>query len=177
MATKSKQHRKKQALPPKPGGFDAFLADVRQRVAATPPDEAGTKQFVNEISDRYAFVRPQEILTHPVRFLKQAAGEPPIRFGTQGFNRSLVDDDNPARHYTAFVFIGFWLPAPLAFAILWAWEILGFVRYRFKWSQPDVRSGYVGIRHGRAVRRNGAQVLPDLIAQDLAESKTDQKQA
>jgi len=151
------------------GGFDAFLTDVRQRAAAAPPDWAGTKQFIHEIGDRYAFVRPQEILTHPLRFLKQAAGEPPVRFGTQGFNRSLVDDDNPARHYTAFVFIGFWLPSLLAFALLWSWEILGFLRYRFKWSQPDIRSGYVGIHHGRAVRRDGAHVLPDLIAQDLAE--------
>ena len=169
MATKSNHRPTKQPVTPKLGGFDAFLSDVRQRAAAAPPDWAGTKQFIQEISDHYAFVRPQEIFTHPLRFLKQAAGEPPIRFGTKGFNRSLVDDDNPARHYTAFVFIGFWLPALLAFAVLWAWEILGFLRYRFKWSQPDIRSGYVGIRHGQAVRRNGAHVLPDLIAQDLAE--------
>ncbi len=159
----------------KPGGFDAFLTDVRQRAAAAPPTAEGTKRFVHEISARYAFVRPQEILTHPLRFLKQAASEPPVQFGTRGFNHSLVDDDNPARHYTAFVFIGFWLPTPLAVLVLWLWEILGFLRYRFKWSQPDIRSGYVGIRHGQAVRRNGAHVLPDLIAQDLAESKPAKK--
>lgn len=149
------------------GGFDAFLADVRQRVAAAAPGDEGTKRFVLAISDQYAAVRPQDILVHPLRFLKQAAGNPPVQFGTQGFRKSLVDDDNPARHYTAFVFIGFWLPTALAILVLWAWEILGFLRYGFKWSQPDIRSGYVGIRHGRAVRQSGLHVLPDLIVQDL----------
>ena len=113
-------------------GFEAFLADVCQRVATTPPGWDGTKHFITAISDRYAFVRPQDILTHPLRFLKQAAGEPPVQFGAQGFKRSLVDDENPARHYTAFVFIGFWLPTPFAILVLWAWEILGFARYHFR---------------------------------------------
>jgi hypothetical protein len=169
MATKPNNYTSNKPMTNKLGGFDAFLNDVRQRAAATPSDWEGTQCFIQEISDCYAFVRPQDILTHPLRFLKQAAGEPPVQFGRQGFNRSLIDDDNPARHYTAFVFIGFWLPTGLAILALWAWEILGFLRYRFKWSQPDIRSGYVGIRHGRAVRRDGAHVLPDLIARDLAE--------
>lgn len=152
-----------------PDGFAAFLADVRQRANATPPGWEGTKCFILEMSDCYAFVRPQDILTHPLRFLKQAAGEPPLRFGAQGFKKSLVDDENPARHYMAFVFMGFWLPTPLALLVLWAWEIIGFVRYHFTWSQADIRSGLVGIRHGRVVRQSGPQVLSDLIVQDLAE--------
>jgi len=149
-------------------GFAAFLADVRQRVTRTPDNPQGTKQFILEIADCYAFVRPQDLID-PLRFLKQAAGDPPLRFGVQGFRKSLVDDENPARHYTAFVFVGFWLPTVLAVFVLWTWEILGFFRYRFKWSQPDIRSGMIGIRHGRAVRRSGANVLPDLIVRDLGE--------
>lgn len=150
-------------------GFDGFVADVRQRVKATTPDWKGTKHFILEIADCYAFVRPRDIV-HPLRFLKQAAGQPPLQFGVQGFRKSLVDDENPARHYTAFVFVGFWLPTLLAMFVLWTWEILGFFRYRFKWSQPDIRSGMIGIRHGRAVRRSGAYILPDLIVRDLGEN-------
>jgi len=47
-------------------------------------------------------------------------------------------------------------------------EILGFFRYGH-WSKPDMRSGSVGIRHGRAVRKGGATVLPALIQRDLSE--------
>ncbi len=151
------------------GGFDAFLADVRQRTATTSPGWEGAKRFILEISDSYAFIRPQD-LVHPLRFLKQAAGRPPIQFGTRGFKKSLIDDENPARHYTAFVFMGFWLPTVAAILVLWVWEMLSFLRYGFKWSQPDIRNGYVGIRHGRAVRKSGAQILPDLLIRDLAES-------
>jgi hypothetical protein len=97
------------------------------------------------------------------------AGPPPRSFGTAGFAAWLVDDANPARHYTAFVFVGFWLPALLAQAVLYAWEAAGFVRYRGYWSPADVLSGQVGIRHGRLVRRHGPAILPALIAHDLAE--------
>lgn len=81
----------------------------------------------------------------------------------------LVDDKNPARHYMAFVFLGFWLPTILAVMGLWLWEIAGLVRYGY-WATKDVRMGYVGIRHGRLLWRYGAVILPGLMAADLAES-------
>ncbi len=155
------------------GGMAAFLADVEQCVAAAPPGWAGSKKFIRTISDRYAFIRLED-LKHPLRFLKQAEGNPPFQFGTRGFKSTIVDDKNPARHYTAFVFIGFWLPTLLATLVLWIWEILGFIRYGGQWSPNDMRCGQVGIRHGRFVRCDGPTVLPDLIRRDLAEDGYDQ---
>lgn len=149
-------------------GVTALLADVKARVAQNAAAGRSTAHFILEIGDAYAFIRLQD-WRRPVQFLKQMAGTPPITFGTEGFKRAIVDDKNPARHYTAFVFVGYWLPRALAIAVLWAWEILGFVRYKGRWSQGDMRCGYLGIRHGRQVRQQGATVLADLIARDLAE--------
>jgi hypothetical protein len=150
------------------GGMRAFLADVEACVAAVPPGWVGSKQFIRTISDRYAFIRLED-LKQPIRFLKQAEGDPPFQFGTLGFKSTVVDDKNPARHYTAFVFVGFWLPSLLATLVLWIWEILGFIRYGGQWSANDMRCGQVGIRHGRLVRRDGPAILPELIRRDLAE--------
>jgi len=147
-------------------GVAAFIADVKARAAKTVAEARHTQEFILEIGDAYAFIRLAD-WRRPRQFLAQLAGDPPIRFGTKGFRRALVDDQNPARHYTAFVFVGYWLPIPLAFLVLWAWEILGFLRYRGKWSQGDMRCGRIGIGHGRQVRRQGATVLADLIARDL----------
>lgn len=149
-------------------GVAAFLADVKARAARSIAVGQSTTQFILEIGDAYAFIRLQDWRT-PLRFLQQMAGAPPTEFGTKGFKRSIVDDENPARHYTAFVFVGYWLPTPLAFIVLWAWEILGFVRYRGKWSQPDIRCGRLGIRHGRLVRQQGPEILAGLIERDLKE--------
>lgn len=149
-------------------GIAAFIADVKARTVMSRKTGQSTTQFILEIGDAYAFIQLQDWRT-PLRFLKQMAGAPPIQFGTCGFKRSIVDDKNPARHYTAFVFVGYWLPTPLAFIVLWAWEMLGFVRYQGNWSQPDMRCGYLGIRHGRLVRQQGPGVLAGLIERDLTE--------
>jgi len=147
-------------------GVAAFIADVKARVAKSIAEERHTHEFILEIGDAYAFIRLAD-WRRPLQFLAQLAGNPPIQFGTKGFRRALVDDQNPARHYTAFVFVGYWLPTPLALLVLWAWEILGFFRYGGKWSQGDMRCGQIGIQHGRQVRRQGPLVLADLIARDL----------
>lgn len=147
-------------------GIDGFIADVACHVQSCPDDRAGKLRFIREISHDYAYVRLSD-LKNPIRFLIQAAGKPPKRFGREGFKPPLVDDNDPARHYTAFVFVGFWLPTSLAILTLWVWEILGFFRYRGLWSHGDVLLGYVGIRHGRQVRRVGPSALPKLIDQDL----------
>jgi len=149
-------------------GVDAFIADVSRQVACTPWNRRGAIQFVRCIGDRYAYIRLQDVW-QPLRFLRQMAGDPPVQFGAHGFAAHLVDDPAPARHYTALLFVGFWLPKPLATAVLWLWEGLGFVRYHGHWSQPDMRMGRVGIRHGRLLARYGPTILPALIAADLAE--------
>lgn len=155
-------------------GFDAFLNDVNQCVEKANKQRHTTRDFVLHIAERYAHIRPQD-LKSPKRFYQQISSSPPVCFGTQGFRQSIVDDQEPARHYTAFVFVGYWLPTLLAVPFLWAWEVLGFVRYGH-WSQPDVRSGLIGIRHGRAIRREGASVLPVLICRDLGETEVRSKE-
>lgn len=125
-------------------------------------------KFINALADDYAFIRLRDVRS-PIRFLRQMEGVPPIQLGTTGFRRDLVDDPNPARHYMAFVFVGYWLPYPLALVLLWVWEVAGFVRYGGVWSAKDVANGLVGIRHGHWVRTVDPVVLPALIAAELAE--------
>ena len=147
-------------------GAHAFVADMQRYVAQASPGPSGTKQFIWDISERYAHLCKKD-LRSPKRFLKQAAGAPPVQFGTVGFNPDLVDDENPTRHYTAFVFLGYFFPYPLAVIGLWLWEVAGFIRYKGHWSQRDIDCGYVGIRHGQQVREHGPTVLPNLVANDL----------
>ena len=149
-------------------GLDGFL-DYLQAMAAQAPDGwAGAVWFILRIGEECAGIFSQDV-TSPLRFLRQMAGAPPRQFGARGFAPELVDDDNPARHYIAFVFVGFWLPTPLAWVVLYAWEVAGFVRYRGYWSPNDVASGRVGIAHGCWLRRTGPTVLAGLAAAALAE--------
>lgn len=147
-------------------GIEAFIRAVDERATIATQQGLGEKAFIRKIGDDFAFIRLADLRT-PLKFLKQLAGDPPIRFGTQGFRREIVDDKNPARHYIAFVFVGYWLPFALGWLVLWSWEILGFFRYGFHWSPNDIRCGMVGLRHGRAVRQEGAQALTDYIRRDL----------
>jgi hypothetical protein len=149
-------------------GLDAFLAAVEHLAAQIYARRLTTARAVLQLGDDYAFIRLRD-LARPMRFLRQMAGAPPIRLGTAGFRRSLVDDDNPARHYTAFLWVGYWLPLWAARGVVWLWEIAGFVRYGGKWSVADMASGMTGVRHGRLVRRYGLTVLPGLVAGELAE--------
>lgn len=150
-------------------GVDALIAQTSALAARYDMSTRDQHRFVLAFAERFAYIRIQDVW-NPLRFLRQMEGAPPVRLGTGGFKHALVDDANPARHYAAFVFVGYWLPAPLAVLMLWAWEIAGFVRYAY-WSQPDMRSGYVGLFHGRLVRRYGHTILPALMARDLTEVK------
>jgi hypothetical protein len=140
-----------------------IIADYASQV---PPNWRGSARFVLRIGEEFAFIRMAD-LWRPLRFLRQMAGAPPVQFGVQGFDPALVDDHNPVRHYIAFVVVGFWLPAALAWLTLIGWEGLGFLRYGGKWSQSDMLLGQIGLRHGRNVRRQGARILPGLIEKDL----------
>jgi hypothetical protein len=148
-------------------GLSGFIASVSHLAAGYPLSRTGSQRFILAFGDGYAYIRLAD-LRHPLRFLRQLSGAPPLQFGTEGFRTALVDDKNPARHYAAFVYVGFWLPGWLALLVLWAWEVAGFVRYAY-WSQPDIRSGYVGLYHGRLVRMHGHTILPSLIARDLSQ--------
>jgi hypothetical protein len=119
------------------------------------------------LAEDFAYIHLHDF-RNPIRFLRQMEGQPPIRLGTAGFRRELVDDRNPARHYMAFVAMGYWLPRLLALTVLYLWEVAGYLRYGFKWSEADMLSGLTGVRHGQAVRREGAEVLPALMERDLA---------
>ncbi len=166
-AKKAKDSTNSPKEVPWPGdGVDGFIAAVSRMAAQVPPGSAGQRSFILEASDAFAFIRLQD-MGHPLRFLKQMAGKPPQQFGPEGFRADVVDDQNPARHYMAFVFLGFWLPKWLAVMGLWLWEVAGSVRYGY-WASKDMQMGYIGIRHGRAVRNSGPTVLPGLIAAELA---------
>lgn len=149
-------------------GVDALIAAASHYVWEAKQRGEGTGRIILRLADEFAFIRLGDVLK-PLRFLKQMEGVPPLQVGTDGFRTDLVDDQNPARHYLAFVFLGYWLPGWAALAMIWLWEIAGFVRYGGEWSWPDVASGNLGVRHGQLVRRYGATILPMLIAAELAE--------
>jgi hypothetical protein len=158
------------SLPPdetKLGGVDALIRYVSAQASVAPAGWAGAAWFVMRTSEDGANIQLRD-MWRPLRLLRQMAGAPHVRFGTEGFDTDLVDDRNPARHYLAFVFVGFWLPVLLATIVLWVWEVAGFIRYRGAWSQRDIACGKIGIRHGALVRTYGPVVLPALIAADLA---------
>jgi hypothetical protein len=166
----SQVYRKTEAPAIEQCGVDGFIASVSAYASAAKAGWWGTVRFLLQIGEAYAYIRLQD-LYNPLRFLKQLEGEPPVRFGTEGFNPAIIEpgDANPARHYTAFLFVGFWLPPILSVPVLYWWEVLGFFRYRFHWSDEDMRSGFYAIHHGGLVRRYGPTVLPGLIARDLAQ--------
>lgn len=108
-------------------------------------------------------------LGRPRRFWRMLRQEPPICFGPRGFRAGLVDDFHPARHYSAFVLVGFFLPGPLARAFGWLWEWAEGVALG-QFSPRDVGLSRLAARHGRAVRQRGPAALPALIRADLCEA-------
>lgn len=149
-----------------PTGLEQFVETLESHARKAPPGPVGSARFLMGLAEECAYICMAD-LRHPVRFLRQMAGAPPVRFGISGFNPALVDDQNPVRHYMAFVVAGFWLPALLAVALLYAWEVLGFFRYGRVWSANDVACGWIGLHHGRALRRHGPWVMPTLVRRDL----------
>jgi hypothetical protein len=150
-------------------GLPGLIGATRHYIAEMNGDSA---KVVRRLAEDFAFIRLQDVW-HLYKFLRQMEGEPPIRLGTKGFRRDLVDDHNPARHYMAFVAMGYWLPVFLAKIVLYLWEIAGYIRYGFKWSPADMRSGRTGVRHGNTVRHHGIAVLPELMEAELAEPNDD----
>ncbi len=150
-------------------GIDGFIAATSRLAAGFPQTPSGSRAFVLAFCERMAYIRLADIRA-PWRFLKQMEGAPPLAWGTDGFRQSLLDDSNPARHYAAFLFVGYWLPWLPGALALWLWELAGFLRYGFCWSAPDVRSGFIGLWHGQLVRRYGHTILPSLLSRDLRES-------
>jgi hypothetical protein len=145
-------------------GLPGLVRATRHYIAEANGDSG---KVVQRLAEDFAYIHLHDF-RNPIRFLRQMEGQPPIRLGTAGFRRELVDDRNPARHYMAFVAMGYWLPRLLALTVLYLWEVAGYLRYGFKWSEADMLSGLTGVRHGQAVRREGAEVLPALMERDLA---------
>jgi hypothetical protein len=149
-------------------GIDALIHAASRYADEARTAGAGTADVIRRLGEDFAYIRRQDVM-RPKTFLRQMAGAPPVRIGTQGFRADLVDDAHPARHYVAFLVMGYWLPHWAAVVVLWLWEAAGFVRYHGAWSWPDIANGRLGIRHGHIVRRYGAVVLPALLASELAE--------
>ena len=124
-------------------GVTGFTHTTSALVAQHPLTRNGTRRFVLAFGEQMAYIRVQDAW-NPWHFLRQMEGNPPTAWGTSGFKAGLMDDRNPARHYAAFVFVGFWLPGWIAALLLWLWELAGYLRYGLRWSQTDTRSGYVG---------------------------------
>lgn len=152
-------------------GLDRFIAVIESHASRAPAGWRGSVRVVTALGDECAYIRLSDI-SRPVQFLRQMAGNPPLRFGVDGFDPAIVDDSNPVRHYMAFVVTGFWLPALASLSVLYAWEVLGFFRYGGKWSTKDVTSGMIGLHHGRVVRRHGPWALPSLVRRDLGMEHT-----
>lgn len=150
------------------GGLSGFVTYLMACANGCVDDKTGRRAFIARIGSDCAGIHLENV-KQPVRFLREMQGNPPLRFGTSGFAPSLVDDLNPARHYVAFVVVGYWLPLLLGLGVLYLWEIASFFRYRGSWSQKDVRSGIIGLRHGRAVAHSGVGVLAGLAARDLVD--------
>lgn len=148
----------------KKSGVAGLIKTTRRYVAEGDGD---SDTVVRRLAADFAYIHLDD-MRNPLKFLSQMEGAPPIKLGTGGFRPELIDDRNPARHYMAFVAMGYWLPKLLALAVLYAWETLGYVRYGFKWSAADMRCGLTGVQHGNAVRRQGVDVLPELMVRDLA---------
>jgi hypothetical protein len=155
-------------IPGRAAGVEGLIAAAGRLIVETAAAGKGTGVVVRRLGEDFAYIFVSD-LWRPLRFLRQMAGSPPVRLGTEGFRRDLIDDDNPARHYIAFLVVGYWLPRLAAIGVLWLWEVAGFMRYRGAWSWPDLASGYLGIHHGRLLRRYSALILPGLIAGELAD--------
>jgi len=139
--------------------YAASLADLAQREGRRPA------WYLLALARQCANVDFRR-MRRPLRFWRMLRQEPPVCFGPRGFRTSLVDDFHPARHYSAFLLVGFFLPGPAARAFGWLWEWAeGIVLGQF--SPRDVGLSRLAIRHGRAVRRRGPAVLPALIQADL----------
>jgi hypothetical protein len=151
-------------------GLPGLMAATQRYIAEEKGD---SRRVVRRLGEDFAYIRLQDI-RNPYRFLRQMEGNPPIRLGTKGFRHELVDDHNPARHYMAFVAMGYWLPYVVAMAVLYLWEVAGYIRYGFTWSKEDMLSGLTGVRHGHAVRMQGIDVLPGLMAADLAADENEE---
>ncbi|MCC6455079.1 MAG: hypothetical protein IT328_09070 [Caldilineaceae bacterium] len=145
-------------------GLKGLISATRRYITE---EEGQAGRVVRRLSEDFAYIHLQDVW-NPYRFLRQMEGSPPIKLGTEGFRPELVDDHNPARHYMAFVAMGYWLPYLLALAVLYLWEIAGYIRYGFQWSPADMKNGLLGVRHGNAVRHAGIEVLPGLMVKDLA---------
>jgi len=85
-------------------------------------------------------------------------GDPSVFFGASGFRDVWVDDDNPARHYAAYVVAGFQLGVAAGTTIAVGRELPGACRVGC--SARDVALGMIGASHGDQLRSVGGLIPP-----------------
>jgi hypothetical protein len=78
------------------------------------------------------------------------------QFNASGFNPALVDDNNPARHYTAYLGTGFQKGPVVGAGIAILREFPGICQGGC--SLQDVRLGLIGSSHGSQLGVNGPQM-------------------
>jgi hypothetical protein len=78
------------------------------------------------------------------------------QFGSSGFRSDLVDDANPARHYVAYLAVGFQKGGLPGAAIAVARELPGICGGGC--SAQDIRLGVIGANHGASLRPNAQAI-------------------
>src|SRR4051812_30617889 len=97
----------RDADPPiKMSGLPGLITATRRYIGE---ENGNSAEVIRRMSEDFAFVRGKDP-GHPYNLPPEREENPPVQLGTNGFRPELVDDHNPARHYIAFVAMGYWLP-------------------------------------------------------------------
>jgi len=144
--------------------FVAYVAEQAERAAG---ERRGARWLALTLAHQCANV-DFHLLRRPLHFWRALRQEPPVCFGPRGFRGSLADDFHPARHYSAFLMIGYFLPYALAAAFAWLWEAAEGI-FLGGYSRCDVALSRIAVRHGNILRRQGPAALAPLILRDLCE--------
>lgn len=150
---------------PEVTGCERFASYVEDLIRQSDAEGRRPAWLMATLAERCANV-DLRLLRRPLQFWRSLRRLPPVCFGRSGFRGELVDDYHPARHYCAFLAVGFFLPEWLAFPFATIWE--GAEHLVFGEHSPrDVALSRVAIRHGRLTRREGIDRLPGLIRSEL----------
>lgn len=142
-------------------GFAAYVEYLLRQGAGRPP-----RWVVLTVARDCANVDVGRLPWRPLAFWRGLRTRPPVTFGPAGFRPTLVDDSEPARHYAAFLGVGYFLPAPLDLLFARLWERAEGIVFR-QYSAIDLALAELAVRHGRRARREGPAILPALIRADL----------
>ncbi|MSP13068.1 MAG: hypothetical protein EXR62_08925 [Chloroflexi bacterium] len=154
-------------------GATGFVARVQYYAGLSSQHTRSSHWFIDTLACQFAGLDLADWWRPWRWFRAMGSAKPPEDMGPAGFRVDLVDDNRPARHYVAFLMIGYYLTYPLGWLVMYGWEILGWVRYG-SFSRTDILLAKVGLQHGVMIRRDGPEILADLIVRDLLERNFDQ---